>query len=89
MPKPASGVAHMTLRINEVNYVVMPLGVKNGCRFFRLRKKENEKIVEQYNVWETPQGTRCDCPDFLTRRIGYDPDGCKHIKSMRVFYMVL
>ncbi len=24
----------------------------------------------------------CDCPDFIFRRDGIDPEGCKHIKAM-------
>jgi hypothetical protein len=24
----------------------------------------------------------CDCPDWVFRRDGFDPDGCKHLKAM-------
>ena len=35
-----------------------------------------------YDVTETVYGPQCDCPDFIFRRDGIDPTGCKHVKAL-------
>jgi len=34
-----------------------------------------------YSVTLTQDGPVCDCPDFIMRRDGSDPHGCKHIAA--------
>lgn len=82
-------IARMTLRINGLDYGVRPLGIAKSGRSFKLYKKENGSNIETYTIYESPKGTICDCPDFRSRRAGgKDPDGCKHIKALRAFFMV-
>ena len=47
-------------------------------RAFRLQKADGTL----YDVAETRFGPRCDCPDFIFRRDGLDPLGCKHVKAL-------
>ena len=47
-------------------------------RAFRLTRKE-----DIYDVAQTVHGAVCDCPDFIFRRDGRDPEGCLHIRAMR------
>lgn len=49
-----------------------------GDRAFRLLK-ENGTV---YDVIQTPYGPECDCPDFIFRRDGLDPRGCKHVRAL-------
>ena len=50
-----------------------------GDRAFRLAKRDGTT----YDVIRTRYGPECDCPDFLYRRDGLDPLGCKHIRALR------
>jgi len=47
-------------------------------RAFRLFKSDGTI----YDVIQAPFGAECDCPDFLFRRDGLDPAGCKHIQAL-------
>ena len=47
-------------------------------RAFRLFKADGTL----YDVSESDEETRCDCPDYLFRRAGLDPAGCKHVKAL-------
>ncbi|WP_435016550.1 hypothetical protein TA3x_004119 [Tundrisphaera sp. TA3] len=49
-----------------------------GRKAFRLTKRDGVA----YDVAETVHGPTCDCPDFIFRRDGLDPDGCKHIRAL-------
>ena len=35
-----------------------------------------------YDVIQTQYGPECDCPDFIFRRDGLDPVGCKHVRAL-------
>lgn len=45
---------------------------------FRLLKDDGSL----YDVVQTRHGPACDCPDFLFRRDGLDPAGCKHVQAL-------
>ena len=49
-----------------------------GTRAFRLLKADGTV----YDVVQTRHGAECDCPDFLFRRDGLDPEGCKHVRAL-------
>jgi hypothetical protein len=51
---------------------------KTGVRAFRLNKPDGTL----YDVAQTHFGNQCDCPDFIFRRDGLDPCGCKHVKAL-------
>lgn len=74
---PASG---LFLKINETFYRVRPLreGPGEATRAFRLNKPDGTL----YDVAQTDFGPTCDCPDFIFRRDGLDPSGCKHVKAL-------
>ena len=38
--------------------------------------------IPRYDVAQTPYGPECDCPDFIFRRAGLDPHGCKHVRAL-------
>ena len=50
----------------------------DAVRAFRLNKPDGTL----YDVAQTRFGPQCDCPDFVFRRDGLDPAGCKHVKSL-------
>lgn len=64
----------MTLTIRSTTYSVELLS-----RVVRLQKPDGTL----YDVVETPYGLICDCPDFVWRREGLDPRGCKHTRAVR------
>lgn len=80
--KPAAGTCRLFIRIDGVCYGLTkvdsrPSAVEVG---WRLRKANGDC----YDVARTESGYTCDCPDFAFRRDGIDPDGCKHVKALRV-----
>ncbi len=80
-PRPAPArPTRLILTIGALAYVVRPLDCSPDLarRAFRLAKDDGTL----YDVAETPHGPACDCPDFLFRRDGVDPDGCKHIRAL-------
>lgn len=48
---------------------------------FRLQKPDGSA----YDVAQTAFGPVCDCPDFVFRRDGLDPTGCKHVKGLTAY----
>jgi hypothetical protein len=54
-------------------------------RAVRLHKTGSDKV---YDVADAPFGATCDCADFVFRRDGKDPAGCKHIKRLRVLRLI-
>jgi hypothetical protein len=54
-------------------------------RAVRLSKVGTDKV---YDVADAPNGATCDCADFIFRRDGKDPHGCKHIKRLRVLRLI-
>jgi hypothetical protein len=79
-PKPATGKCGLTLRINGVPYKVRKLDAEFGrVRAFRLAKPDGEF----HDVIDGLYGAECSCGDFVFRRDGIDPAGCKHVKACR------
>src|SRR4051812_11098947 len=81
-PKSADGArpSHLYLRIERTLYAVSPLACDPtiAIKAFRLGKPDGTL----YDVSQTKYGNLCDCPDFIFRRDGLDPSGCKHIKAL-------
>lgn len=79
-PRVGVPTSHLLLVINETVYRVRrlrgdPLSV---VRAFQLKKADGTL----YDISQTQFGPECDCPDFIFRRDGLDPAGCKHVKAM-------
>jgi hypothetical protein len=72
--------SHLLLLINETLYRVHPVACESSTaeRAFRLDKGDGTL----YDVAQTRFGVECDCPDFVFRRDGLDPAGCKHVKAL-------
>jgi hypothetical protein len=70
----------LVLTINGTNYSVRPVLADSSIalKAFRLRKEDGTI----YDVALTAHGLECDCPNFLFRRDGLDPSGCKHVKAL-------
>jgi len=70
----------LDLTIGRTTYAIQPLAEKPcpGSRAFRLVKGDGTI----YDVASTSHGPICDCPDYIFRRDGLDPTGCKHIKAL-------
>ena len=64
----------------ETLYAVQPVPCDPvvGEKAFRLRKADGTL----YDVSQTHFGPECDCPDFIFRRDGLDPAGCKHVRAL-------
>ena len=78
--RPARAVCRLTMAINGVDYRVEPNPAEAYAvmKAYRLSKPDGTA----YDIARTHHGLTCDCPDFIFRRDGLDPDGCKHIKAM-------
>jgi hypothetical protein len=78
--RPTHGTCRLTLHINGVAYALrrIPTDASAALRCWRLRKADGTT----YNAAVTEHGPVCDCPDFVMRREGIDPRGCKHIKAL-------
>ena len=72
--------SHLYLKIRQTLYAVSPLECDPSiaAKAFRLNKPDGTL----YDVAQTVHGHRCDCPDFVFRRDGLDPSGCKHVKAL-------
>jgi hypothetical protein len=72
--------SRLFLMIDEKVYALRPLESDPAVavRAFQIAKPDGTR----YDVAETPFGPECDCPDFIFRRAGLDPAGCKHIKAL-------
>ena len=72
--------SHLYLMIRRTLYAVSPLDCDPSiaAKAFRLNKPDGTL----YDVAQTHHGHRCDCPDFVFRRDGLDPSGCKHVKAL-------
>ncbi len=70
----------LLLMIGATPYAVRrePADAEAAERLFRLRKPDGTA----YDVAQTEFGPVCDCPDFIFRRDGLDPSGCKHIRAL-------
>ncbi len=72
--------SHLFLTINQTVYAVhvLPCDPPAVGNAFRLNKADGTL----YDVAQTRYGPQCDCPDFIFRRDGIDPSGCKHVKAL-------
>ena len=70
----------LELTIGRTSYAIEPLpeAPVAGGRAFRLTKGDGTT----YDVAQTAYGPECDCPDYVFRRDGLDPEGCKHVKAL-------
>lgn len=68
------------LTIDRAAYVVVPLprALDPSRRAYRLIKTDGAV----YDLAETRYGPSCDCPDYIFRRDGLDPAGCKHVRAL-------
>jgi hypothetical protein len=82
--EPARGASaipfRLDLTIGRTTYSLQPLAETPRVqpRAFRLVKGDGTI----YDVASTAYGPVCDCPDYIFRRDGLDPSGCKHIKAL-------
>lgn len=85
-PKTRRHSVDLTLSIDGAAYSVRPIPPDplDGIRAFRLRKSDGTL----YDVAQTQFGPECDCPDFVFRRAGLDPDGCKHVRAMTALGLI-
>jgi hypothetical protein len=81
--RPARAVCRLTIAINGMDYRVNPNQAEGSAalKAYRLTKADGTA----YDAALTVHGLTCDCPDFIFRRDGIDPEGCKHIKAMVAF----
>jgi hypothetical protein len=77
---PGARPSHLFLRIHQTFYEVQALACDPivAKKAFRLNKSDGTL----YDVAQTRHGLECDCPDFIFRRDGIDPTGCKHVKAL-------
>ena len=79
-PLQRPGRCRLTLTIHGLHYGVRRIDSEDDVvsRAFRLTRKH-----DIFDVALTVHGAVCDCPDFIFRRVGRDPQGCLHIRAMR------
>jgi hypothetical protein len=77
---PKGRTAQLYLTIDTAPYHVRPVLADPvlARRAFQLTKPDGTR----YDVSQTHYGLTCDCPDFIYRRDGIDPLGCKHIRAL-------
>lgn len=68
------------LAIQRTYYRVQPIRAEASTaqHTFRLEKADGTR----YDVASLPYGNQCDCPDYVFRRDGIDPAGCKHVRAL-------
>lgn len=70
------------------------LFIRIKADFYYLRRLQTDPMVatigwrlfgkhDTYDVAIREFGPTCDCRDFLDRRDGKDPKGCKHIQALK------
>jgi hypothetical protein len=85
--KPARGTCRLTLVINGTPYRIKPVACDPSAalRCYGIRKPDGTT----YHVSQHAHGAECTCPDWIYSRDGIDPAGCKHIRSMATFGLIL
>ncbi len=85
--KPARGTCRLTLAINGAPYRVGPVTCDPSAalRCYEPRKADGAA----YHVSQHGHGAECTCPDFVYRRDGIDPAGCKHVKALAAFGLIV
>jgi predicted nucleic acid-binding Zn finger protein len=70
----------LVLEIAETRYVLRAVACSEtiGRAAFRLVKDDGTV----YDLVQTTHGPECDCPDFIFRRDGLAPKGCKHVQAL-------
>ena len=78
-PPPALSF-RLDLTIGSTSYAIRSLeySPRVGSRAYRLVKGDGTT----YDVAPTDHGPVCDCADYIFRRDGLDPAGCKHIRAL-------
>jgi hypothetical protein len=69
------------MNIGDRMYQVRPVRCDPvvGRRAFRLLSDAGDL----YDILQHERfGASCDCPDFIFRRDGLDPRGCKHVQAL-------
>ncbi len=77
-----------SLTIRDVEYHVQRLQPLDPdvTHAYRLTKQAGNGDV--YDVHHDQHGAHCTCPDFVYKREGLDPSGCKHVKALRAWQMI-
>jgi len=80
------GALRLSLTINGTPYAVWPVHCDPTAarRCWSLRKADGTSYHASQHTW----GAECDCPDFIFRRDGRDPAGCKHVKALTALGML-
>jgi len=76
----------LDLLIGRTNYSIASVTCAPAIadRAYRLTKGDGTI----YDVAQTSYGPQCDCPDYIFRRDGLDPRGCKHIQALVGFGLI-
>lgn len=80
-----SGKARLTLTIDGMDYLILPVTSYDGNKKFLLKKKSDKG--SRYLVQSINGVRSCSCADFHYRRERYQ-DECKHIKAMSIWSLV-
>ena len=78
--KPTRNVCRLTLAINGTAYAVLPLRPCPDVAIQAVRLTKDDGT--RYDAARTAHGLECSCPDFVFRRDGKDPRGCKHLRAL-------
>lgn len=81
-PRPPA-VCTLTLTIAGQDYRIKGIDAPafgSTSRAYSLRKVGADA---RYHAVATPHGPACDCPDYIFRREGIDPAGCKHLRALK------
>ncbi len=70
----------LDLTIGGTSYALEPIASRARSRSAAFRLVKRDGTI--YDVESTTHGPVCDCPDYVFRRDGLDPTGCKHIKAL-------
>ena len=89
--KPASGTCRLLLRINETDYTVKLVPCEGGAQkcYELVKRYDARNPMDKYHVSQHAHGCECTCADFVMRRNHADPAGCKHIKALVTFAMIV
>ncbi len=85
--KPAEpATTSLRLRIGQHDYAVRRIGADGRpfgtIKAFRLRRTDTGEL---HDVAQLPTGCECTCGDFVWRRDGLDPAGCKHVRALKAW----
>ncbi len=84
--QPPSVPSRLILTIRDRLYAIRKVACDPSVadKAFRLLKDDGAL----YDVIQTRHGPSCDCPDFIFRRDGLDPAGCKHVRALVAFGLI-